>query len=217
MFESASTRRCRNYLHRILLDLRSQVENEDGFTPSPGALGLKVWILPRWYYRLVLNDCHMRKSVADLVAPVKGLGIRLRMIGEIRGWEPESSGIRWTVGKGLLSHVIFSEEARPWTGFVHDREWPEGLEKYSPLRFKTEAGDLWGLDQEEIGTLRSIYGAAVAAPLRVKDLPPFGCVCAHTPSGVALSDTEIDIVGGYCALASPAIVKVVLDHTNYFS
>lgn len=216
-------RQCRNHLHPVLTSLRQEIEQEPGYSVENNVLGIKVWLLPPWYYHLVLNDCGVRKCLADLIAPVPILPLRLLLVGELKGTEAERTGIQWTVGKGLLSYATFSMGDTPWTAFVHDEDWPQEIENLSRRRFKELGPDmLRGLSRSEIATLRSIYGTAVATPLAPETdkgppVPAFGCVTAHTPRGVVLNTEEIDLCGVYMALAVPAIVEVILEHADLFS
>lgn len=219
MLKPRVVKHCRNHLHPVLTDLRKEIESEAAFTISQGVLGIKVWILPPWYYRLYLNQRSFILVIADLLAPMPVPQLRLIKIGELRGGESENSGVPWVIGKGLLAHAMFSEAAAPWAGFIHDDEWPQEIEQYPRRRFKALGPDkLRGHAQRDISALRAIYGTAVAAPLvNPGQFPPFGCITAHTPRGVTLTENEIDICGVYLSTTAPAVVDVILSQTTLFA
>jgi hypothetical protein len=213
----AHFRECGTYLHEHLFELRADIERDLELPACDlQSVGLKVWVLPPWYYRLLALNRRARLSLADLSAVLLGWP-RLALVGELRGRPAESSGTKWSIGKGLLSETIAHDSSKDMSVLIHARDWQEGIETLSKRDFRRLSGELrLGRKRKDFKRLRDVYGAAVSVDMIARDTyPPFGCITAHTARNHELSDDQAVICGDRIVASRSTIAQAILQRSHY--
>src|SRR5687768_12862374 len=100
---------CRRELYHVIQSLRTEIEAHSEVKVRPGTIGIKVWVLPPWYYTLTAGDHETIRCGVDFMAHVVRWPV-LSQVGLLQGAEGSRSGTRWVVGKGLLGQAIFSAD-----------------------------------------------------------------------------------------------------------
>lgn len=199
-----------------LADLRSVIEEELAIS-RPGTLGVKAWALPPWYYRLLRRDSTRLCVGIDFVAPSITYPRMLR-VGFVQGRELGRSGVKWTLGKGLLGRATFGTPDKVYA-LIHDRDFDRGIEDRSFWQYRhLDDETRQHMKKRDFRKLSEIYGSAAAVPMCFQsDAPPIGCITVHSPKGSPLSDEQLALSGEYAAASSTVCARILVERVGYLS
>jgi len=185
----------------LLASLRTELEtNSDTGLDGSHAAGLKVWLFPVWYHRVVCRPNHALRPTIDFCArPVTFP--RMQLIGENLGANLERTTIIWTVGKGYIS-ACMHVNVTSWTSLDLD-----------DLKEERSLG-LW---PREIRKLKARYGCAVFSPISVNGagVPPIGCITLDTVAGVRLSEDQMQWCGLHLSMYTERVMEIAMDDLGF--
>lgn len=186
-------------LNDPLLQLQQRIHDELGieFKTDGMVIGLKVWLLPPWYYRMYYRNRYLaipsaRLHLIDLCAALFNRP-RLISAGSMTAVGVGGrSRVGWSIGKGRLSAVLHDSEGGDgkYSVLIHGRDWERGVERLHKRRFIEALPPevRIGRSKHDFQKLRDKYTSAMTVPLVVSsDLPPIGCITAHTGKDRELS------------------------------
>jgi len=156
---------------------------------SPGwidSLGLHVWLVPRWHWRLAPPAFKERlpESVKDKVpSPAMWRPARLRHIDHI-----DPSGIRWRRGRGVIGRCWLRRQA---ISFSLQADWG-AYRDYDAKQWKALRRDpkfrhvTMKLNFEQFQRMQSLYSEVLAVPIYKQresgNRYLVGCVVADMPA-----------------------------------
>lgn len=205
---SAQAFTSRQALRKPLLKVREKLHNDSEiFVKPPSAnsgnrLGIKLWLIPPPYYKLMSKD---REVLLALTQALSGIAFwpsyRMACVGYLpMRDEPdlyEPSQVNWTVGKGNISNVALTYKWQEVLGnprlLLHSSTWSsvEGSMSEAEYRQKVPSTVRKGLSLNEYQSIQGRYGTAVFAPLVATGFGlPIGTMTVHAPVGNPLSEDQ---------------------------
>lgn len=224
--KKSQIRLCEAYMTDHLTQLGTELEEHLNIPKeSQGLLGLKVWVLPPKYFSLMFHERHWLLAWADLLSLTFGR-FQLVSVGEVSSREHVNinrqafGSTAWTIGKGLLGQAIFAEgnaAEQPVFGLVHRTEWAAEIDSMSHRTFRRLGRTKRrGMSQDDIRRLRSLYGTAVAVPIKIQESSlSFGCLTAHLPRRHCLDSAQMQECSTRMAAAVPGLAQVLVARLHY--
>lgn len=164
-------------------------------------LGIRLWVVPPPYHRLVSQDSEVRLAALDFLGQARWCpSYKMMCAGYLpMKLEPEHftpSPVEWQVGKGNISNIALTHEWKDVTTtarvIIHDVDFPQGIESISKNSFFSLPGATRrGLSQEDFKHLRQKFGAAVFVPLVAdRSSLPIGTIAVHAPAAHPLTKDQ---------------------------
>lgn len=177
-----------------------------------GTLGIKIWVLPSWYFAAVVKERENILTITDWLTQSPLVRPRMLRLGELQGGEPKRSRTRWAIGKGLIGQAMYGDN-KSGCAVVRAHLWPTDISTYRRADLvKLGQETVAGRKPKDMGRLRAIYSSAVATALRTSPTAqPFGCITAHTPAGEPLSEDGEYVCGEYLKIAAVRIAELILE------
>jgi hypothetical protein len=178
-------------LHEAVKGVCGEIESLD-LPIGSDQLGARVWVFPRFYFNSVVRDREALLSACGLLADSPARWPRMQKICEVRGGVSETSGIRWAIGKGLISKILASD---PGTIVCQSND-----QDFSKPGLKR--------NRRDVRKLKALYSCAVGIPLIDISAFRFGVLTVQVPRGqnqAALESEEMELCGKILVKSSAVI------------
>lgn len=213
-------RRCAELLRSPLLELRRNIAEEIGrlnLQPRPVSevdIGLAVWVVPSWYWRLALGGHPTFELITSFTSSLRYGWPKLKRAAEIRlSDQRKPSHVWWSLKKGLPGLTIHDTSATSVQVIVHADQWKFSSSEDAMKREFEEMSpqSRLGHTLKEISELSRRHGTALGCRLdRDGDAQAFGCLTAHTRPEIRLCRQEWDEVAKLLVAGANRISDVIL-------
>jgi len=198
---------------RAKISSHPEVVTCDGDQIAAAQFSIRVWRLPRWYYRLrrhvLLAPSLM---IVDTALDVRRFATMVRVIDIRSPFLAEGTGIRWYVDKGIMGSVTAMRSRPPHETVIHRLDLARGFQSGS------QSDDLrrrLHLERDDVDRLCETYGTAIAVPLvATRARAPLGAVCLDTPVGIELSTRAMSAAEQHLSEAASRITELVQENLS---